>query len=70
MSCNLFFHPDFERADNRARRVAVAQAVCARCPVARQCRDLAIESGENYGTWDGLDDLERRVARQTRLNAR
>ncbi len=56
-----FFHPDFERGADRDRRAAAAKAVCARCPVQQQCRDYALTVGEAYGTWGGLDEIERRA---------
>lgn len=60
MGVDLFFHPTFERGFTRARRFAEARAVCARCPVTSQCREFALQVGERYGTWGGLDELERR----------
>lgn len=58
---SVFFHPDFERGASRARRSAQAKAVCARCPVLEQCRNHALSVQEPYGTWGGLDELERKV---------
>ena len=57
----VFFHPEFERGVSRARRVAEAKAYCARCPVLEQCREHALTVQEPYGTWGGLDELERRT---------
>ena len=56
----VFFHPEFERGENRARRTAQAKALCAACPVIARCRDHALTVQEPYGTWGGLDELERR----------
>lgn len=56
----VFFHPEFERASNRATRTAAAKAVCARCPVIERCREHALTVQETYGTWGGLDELERK----------
>ncbi len=55
----VFFHPDYERGANRETRTAAAKAVCARCPVIRQCREHALTVQEPYGTWGGLDEIER-----------
>lgn len=33
--------------------VAVAKRACARCPVRVQCREEALERGEQYGVWGG-----------------
>lgn len=57
----VFFHPEFERGTNRTTRVARAKAICARCPVLDQCREHALTVQEPYGTWGGLDELERTV---------
>ena len=61
----VFFHPEFERGTNRESRTAAAKAVCARCPVLEQCRAHALSVGEPYGTWGGLDELERRTILRT-----
>jgi WhiB family transcriptional regulator, redox-sensing transcriptional regulator len=39
-----------------------AKAVCARCPVVRQCRDWG-RAHEDSGVWGGEDEYERRTAR-------
>ncbi|MER7171707.1 WhiB family transcriptional regulator [Streptomyces mesophilus] len=36
-----------------------AKAVCGRCPVARQCLDLALRSGQTSGVWGGTSEAER-----------
>lgn len=56
----LFFHPDFERGHRREDRASEAKALCARCPVLEQCRRHALAVQEPYGTWGGLDEIERR----------
>ncbi len=61
----VFFHPDFERGTNRDARAAAAKAVCAQCPVLRQCREHALTVQEAYGTWGGLDELERKIIFKT-----
>lgn len=37
----------------------VAKALCARCPVQRECLDGALERDEPYGVWGGLTRQER-----------
>lgn len=56
----VFFHPEFERGPSRDARVAQAKAICRRCPVLERCREHALTVQEAYGTWGGLDELERR----------
>lgn len=38
----------------------VAKAVCAMCPVRRECHDYAMESKELWGVWGGVSEIERR----------
>jgi WhiB family redox-sensing transcriptional regulator len=40
-------------------QIAQAKAVCAGCPVQRQCRAFALRSGERYGIWGGMTEHER-----------
>ncbi len=55
----LFFHPWGERDPSRTRREVAAKAVCAGCPVIRQCRAYALETREPYGVWGGLSEHDR-----------
>jgi WhiB family transcriptional regulator, redox-sensing transcriptional regulator len=57
----LFFHPEGERGPRRRNRDAAAKAVCATCPVMRQCREHALAVREPYGVWGGLTEDEREV---------
>jgi WhiB family transcriptional regulator, redox-sensing transcriptional regulator len=38
----LFFHPEGERGSARRRRAASAKAVCANCPVLKECREHSL----------------------------
>jgi WhiB family redox-sensing transcriptional regulator len=58
---DLFFHPHGEREPMRGERDAAAKAVCARCPVRRECLAHALDSAEPYGVWGGLSETEREV---------
>lgn len=40
-----------------------AKAVCAGCPVKRQCLEYALKEGEINGIWGGLDPAERKLRR-------
>ena len=53
-----FFGPDHEAPRVRAARVARACAICAHCPVRAACLDGALERGEVWGVWGGVN-LER-----------
>lgn len=54
-----FFHPEGERGLMRQRRVEAAKAICGRCPVAAECLDYAITTGQEYGVWGGVGEDER-----------
>lgn len=55
----VFFSPHGERGRARARRVEKAKNLCRECPVLATCREYAINAGEPYGVWGGLDSAER-----------
>jgi WhiB family transcriptional regulator, redox-sensing transcriptional regulator len=38
-----------------------AKAVCAGCPVRRECLDWALVTKQDHGVWGGLDEFERRA---------
>ncbi len=58
---HLFFPPStIERKDERERRETKARAICAVCPVRRDCTDYAMEIREPYGIWGGYTETERR----------
>lgn len=37
-----------------------AKSICARCPVAAECLDYALEHDIHHGIWGGLSERERR----------
>jgi len=56
---SVFFHPEGERGPARRDRDGAAQAICAGCPVLRQCREHALTVREPYGVWGGLTEDDR-----------
>lgn len=44
-----------------------AKAVCAKCPVRRECLDYAIDNNIMHGTWGGTNEDERASLRRRRL---
>jgi WhiB family redox-sensing transcriptional regulator len=52
-----------ETAPSKAQ-VAEAKAVCAVCPVRRECREYADTHAIEFGVYGGKDEWERREARQ------
>jgi WhiB family transcriptional regulator, redox-sensing transcriptional regulator len=58
---DLFFAPSGERPEARVAREGAARAICAGCPVLRECRDWAREHRE-YGFWGGESEEERAAA--------
>lgn len=57
----LFFPPG--RDDAATEQIAEAKAVCARCPVCRECLEFAMARRQRDGIWGGLTDQERRLRR-------
>lgn len=55
----LFFHPQNERGNARARRDRTAKMICAGCTVRLECADYAVRAREPYGVWGGLSEDER-----------
>jgi WhiB family transcriptional regulator, redox-sensing transcriptional regulator len=45
-------------------QIARARAICAQCPVQRECLEFAMESGQDFGVWGGLSEGERRALRR------
>lgn len=43
--------------------VTEAKAICATCPLIRQCRDYALDPRISDGIWGGMSEAERRAAR-------
>ncbi len=57
---SVFFSPDGERGQARARREERARRICEDCPVLSRCRDHALATGEPYGIWGGMTETDRR----------
>lgn len=47
-----------------AEQAMEAKAVCADCPVRRECLDWALVTKQDHGVWGGLDEFERRAERR------
>ena len=41
-----------------------AKAVCMECPVASDCLEWAMDTGQDSGVWGGMDEYERRELRR------
>jgi WhiB family transcriptional regulator, redox-sensing transcriptional regulator len=41
------------------RQTLRAKAVCAQCPVRRECLEWALDTHQPHGVWGGLDEQER-----------
>jgi len=48
------------------KQVAEAKAICARCPVRRQCLAFALRTRQAHGIWGGLTEEERASIRRPR----
>ncbi|GAF49180.1 WhiB family transcriptional regulator [Rhodococcus wratislaviensis] len=62
----VFFHPDNERGELRARRARAAKQICQRCPVRTACLNYALDAYERHGIWGGYTEGERRTLRRMR----
>jgi len=62
----LFFEPESEGAELRAKRIRAAKALCADCPVRRECLLFALAKPERYGIWGGYTARERAVLKRRR----
>ena len=67
---SLFFHPEGERGAAREAREAAAQAICATCPVMRECAEHALAVREPYGVWGQMSEDERERVFSARRLAR
>lgn len=56
-----WFPEDFLFYRGRQEVIEYAKAGCARCELRTRCLTLAIEKGERWGIWGGLDTDERDV---------
>lgn len=59
MNVDVFYDADFSRGAAKRAHVAEAKAICATCPVIRQCLERALNVGEPEGVWGGLTAKER-----------
>jgi WhiB family redox-sensing transcriptional regulator len=59
----VFFPEDF-LGQQREWAVSQAQATCRRCPVNRQCLELALRTEANDGVWAGTLPMQRRILRR------
>ena len=55
---DLFF--PVSTAGESVAQLAKAKAVCARCPVRRECLAFAVRTRQMYGVWGGMSEHERR----------
>jgi WhiB family redox-sensing transcriptional regulator len=62
---NLFF-PISTTGAAAQRQVAAAKAVCAACPVQRDCLEWSLEVGPEFGIFGGCTEEERRRLRNER----
>jgi WhiB family redox-sensing transcriptional regulator len=56
----FFFAPETESLIARSRREVIAREICAGCTVVEKCRQYAIGTGQKYGIWGGMTELELR----------
>jgi WhiB family transcriptional regulator, redox-sensing transcriptional regulator len=68
---SLFYGPWDEKPEERESREANAKAICAECPVRRQCLMFAVtapaEHGTRFGVWGQAGERERAQIRRNYL---
>lgn len=64
LDADLFFP---ERGESGGFQDALA--VCESCPVREECLEYALEAGERYGIWGGLNEKRRRQLKRDRKAA-
>ena len=55
--------PELWFPDNKGRKPKKpprAVVICHSCPIQKECLQYALDEGERYGIWGGLDEAERR----------
>lgn len=67
MGSDLFFPVAMPGTPMYDREVAEAKSVCADCPVRSDCLAWALDSGQDYGVWGGVDEVERRALSRRRV---
>lgn len=69
--CGTCDNPDafFPHGSTTEPRNSEAVKICRECPVWKQCREWALESGEPHGTWGGLTSNQRARIRNRRAKA-
>lgn len=55
--------------ESAATQTERAKAVCARCPVKRDCLDFALVTHLKEGVYGGLDETERAARRRSWIKA-
>ena len=47
-------------------QITQAKAICAGCPVRRQCLAFALDTRQGHGVWGGMSEQERRLRARKR----
>lgn len=51
----------YERDGKTVNKIKEAKAICAECPVLKECREFIKKDGDHYGIWAGLTPKERKA---------
>ena len=63
---DLFFPEDIPDEEVRQKAIETAESICERCPIVTLCGEYAVNTGQEYGIWGGLNAQDIRVLRQYR----
>ena len=63
----LFYGPDDETEGDQRAREAKAAAICAPCPVRRDCLSCAVTTPQRHGVWGQVGEEDRARIRRNYL---
>ena len=58
--------PELFFPDRAGTDISAAQAICAGCPVRRECHEFAEATSQVYGVWAGVDRGSPKARRKAR----
>jgi WhiB family redox-sensing transcriptional regulator len=68
-SCRAPEHEGVDWFPVKGKSNAVQKAICATCPVRRECLEYALDNNEHYGVWAGTTEQGRKALRRRRRAA-
>ncbi len=57
---SIFFYEEGMKGIRKRLQLVSARAVCGPCVVRNECLEFALQTGQEFGVWGGLDERERK----------